>query len=512
MTTPIVRLILGDQLNENHTWFSSPRNDVTYALMEILPETTYVTHHIQKLCAFFAAMRAFADGLRSRGHRVVYIPLDDPENHQSFKGNVEKLIADSCFKRFEYLLPDEMRLDRELARMAKTLPIPSQVHDTEHFLTNRDSVARFFEGKKLFLMESFYRSVRKEFGFLMEGNKPLGGKWNYDILNRARYDEAVPIPEPVVFENDVTGIVKMIDAKKVSHFGEIVPERLIWPISREQALAVLDTFLREGLPHFGTYEDAMTVRSWSLFHSRLSFALNTKMLSPQEIINAAIEAWEERKDDIEIQQIEGFVRQICGWREYMRGMYWKLMPEFAAMNFFDQSAPLPHYYWDGETKMACLRHVLSQSLTQAYAHHIQRLMVAGNFALLSGIDPDEVDRWYLGVYIDAVEWVEKPNTRGMSQFADGGIIATKPYVSSARYIHSMSDYCDACHYDWQRRHGENACPFNSLYWEFLERHRGLLASNPRMGLVYHSLDRMDKQEVAAIMRQAEYFRSHLETL
>jgi len=507
-----LRLILGDQLNENHSWFSSCRDDVTYLLMEILPEATCVTHHIQKLCAFLGAMRAFADRLRSRGHRVIYLSLDDPGNRQSFGGNIESLIGRSGFQRFEYLLPDEYRLDAGLAAVAARLPVPVQVHDTEHFLAGRSGVARFFEGKKRYLMESFYRSMRKEFGFLMDGHRPLGGKWNYDTLNRARYDDAVPIPTPLIFRNDLSPIMIMIDEAKVPHFGAVEPEGLIWPLSRDQALQVLGAFLRDGLPHFGTYEDAMTVRSWSLFHSRLSFALNTKMLTPREVIDAAIGAWAQRKEEIEIRQIEGFVRQICGWREYMRGMYWMLMPEFARMNFFDHSLPLPHYYWDGDTHMACMHHVLAQSLTHAYAHHIQRLMVAGNFALLAGIDPDEVDRWYLGVYIDAVEWVEKPNTRGMSQFADGGIIASKPYVSSARYIHSMSDYCEACSYDWLRRQGERACPFNSLYWDFLARHRRLLAANPRMGLVYRTLDRMDRHELRAVLHQAGYYRSRLERL
>ena len=284
------------------------------------------------------------------------------------------------------------------------------------------------------------------------------------------------------------------------------------PITRRQSLALLKHFLNYGLPCFGTYQDAMTVDSWSLFHSRLSFALNAKLLDPLEVIRAALQRWEEERGHISIAQIEGFVRQILGWREYMRGIYWALMPEFESMNFFGHTARLPGWYWSGETRMHCLAQAVGQSLDYAYAHHIQRLMITGNFALLAGVAPDEVNAWYLGVYVDALEWVEMPNTRGMSQFAEGGLIATKPYVSSANYIHKMSDYCSGCFYDHKRRHGGKACPFNSLYWHFLERHRNLLSKNPRMGTMYRVLDKMEKDERRRVLSQGDEYLCSLDGL
>ena len=488
-----LRLILGDQLNEQHSWFQRPERHVSYIMMEVRQETDYVKHHIQKVAAFFAAMRAFADRLSTRGHRVLYLRLDDPENRQSFEDNLRRVIREHGFTGFEYLRPDEYRLDRQLEQVAERLNLPWSVSGTEHFLTHREDVAAQFAGEKRYLMESFYRRMRKTFDILIENGKPVGGKWNYDVKNRKPYDGKVPIPAPEVFGNDVSDIVEIIEAAGVTTFGNIQPEQFIWPIDRTQSQALLMTFLEQGLPHFGTYQDAMISQSWSLFHSRLSFSLNTKMLRPLEVIRGALAEW-ERRDEIDIQQVEGFIRQILGWREYMRGVYWDMMPNFADMNFFNHNAPLPAFYWTGDTHMACLKAAIDQSLDHAYAHHIQRLMVTGNFALLAGVHPDAVDKWYLGIYIDAIEWVEKPNTRGMSQFADGGRIATKPYVSSARYIHSMSDYCRHCHYRHKEKLGDRACPFNSLYWDFFARHRDRLDSNPRIGMMYRTWDRMKDKE------------------
>ncbi len=505
----ILRLILGDQLNSAHSWFSKSDDRVTYVIMEIRQETDYVRHHVQKVAAFFAAMRAFAADLTRKGHHVVYLRLDDPQNRQTIAGNITHLIQASGFGRFEYLLPDEYRLDRQLKDLAKSLPVSAASADSEHFLTARDELRNMFAGKKRFLMESFYRRMRQRFDVLMDGRKPAGGAWNFDTENRRPYDDRVPIPTPLVFRNDVSGIVDTIRRSNVKTFGAIEPEHLVWPIDRPQALKLLDAFIVDGLPHFGTYQDAMTLKSWSLFHCRLSFALNTKMLHPMEVVEAAVTAWQRDPRRVVIHQVEGFVRQILGWREYMRGVYWALMPEFAEMNFLGHDLPLPEFYWTSETRMRCMVAAIGQSLTHAYAHHIQRLMVTGNFALLAGVHPDEVDAWYLGIYIDAIEWVEMPNTRAMSQFADGGIVATKPYVSSANYIAKMSDYCDACTYDPKKRHGEGACPFNSLYWDFYARHRSKLASNPRIGMMYRIWDRMAAVERKHLRRQAEVYRKDL---
>jgi deoxyribodipyrimidine photolyase-related protein len=507
-----LRLILGDQLNENHSWFKTVDRDATYILMEVRQETDYAEHHIQKVAAFFAAMRAFADKLRRNGHRVVYLTLGDRANRQTIAGNVTARIKKDRFSRFEYLLPDEYRLDLQLQDLAEDLPVPVSAVDTEHFLTARNELKALFDGKKRFLMESFYRRMRQRHDILMDSGKPAGGRWNYDQKNRQAYDGRIPIPPPVLFDNDVSGICRTIRRSGAETFGHITPRRLIWPINRDQCRKLLSAFLAHGLPAFGTYQDAMTVDNWHLFHSRLSFALNTKMLAPLEVIQAAVKAWEEEKSGIEIQQVEGFVRQLLGWREFMRGVYWALMPGLDTMNYFDHSAALPDYYWTGETRMACMRSAIGQSLEHAYAHHIQRLMVTGNFALLAGVDPAAVDQWYLGVYIDAVQWVELPNTRAMSQFADGGIVATKPYISSARYIRNMSDYCAACEYDWQKRHGQGACPFNSLYWAFFERHRRRLGKNPRVAVMYRTWDRFAEKEKKQVLKQADTYRKKLGAL
>jgi deoxyribodipyrimidine photolyase-related protein len=507
-----LRLILGDQLNENHPWFKHPDKDVTYVLMEIRQETDYVKHHIQKVAAFFAAMRNFAASLKASGHRVVYIRLDDSQNAQTIEGNLSRFVKAKKFDQFEYLLPDEYRLDRQLAQIVRQLPIAARVADTEHFLTERLELKEFFAGKKRYLMESFYRWMRKRYEILMDQGKPLGGQWNYDQKNRKAYDQKLPVPQPLLFDNDVSDIVKTIREKKVTTLGEIQPAKLIWPTSRNQSLALLKNFVDDFMPAFGTYQDAMTGANWYLFHSRLSFAMNTKMLHPLEVIEAAIRGWEKKPSKINIQQIEGFVRQILGWREYMRGIYWTLMPDLAGLNYFDHQVALPDFYWTGETRMNCLRAAIGQSLKHAYAHHIQRLMVTGNFALLAGVHPDAVDEWYLGIYIDAIQWVELPNTRAMSQFADGGRVATKPYISTAKYIHSMSDYCDTCQYAWNRRHGDMACPFNSLYWDFFNRHRQRLQKNFRVGMMYRAWDRMDSREKKQVLKQASAYRKNINRL
>ncbi|MBS3810069.1 MAG: cryptochrome/photolyase family protein, partial [Desulfobacterales bacterium] len=400
----------------------------------------------------------------------------------------------------------------QIQKITSNLHIRVHSYDTEHFYTPRNAVYHFFKTKKQYLMESFYRFMRKKHHVLMDNQKPEGGKWNFDAANRQPYDKKTPIPSPRLFENDVSDIREMIDRHKISYFGELNENKLIWPVNRSQALDLMSYFVHNCLPWFGTYQDAMTVNSGSLFHSRLSFALNTKMLSPVEVINAVLTHWENHPDRLGIAQVEGFVRQILGWREYMRGIYWVLMPQFEKMNFFSHAEKLPHYFWDADTEMNCMHMAIKQSLQTAYAHHIQRLMVTGNFALLAGIAPDDVDAWYLGVYIDAMEWVEKPNTRGMSQYADGGLIATKPYVSSANYINKMSDYCQHCKYQYKKQHGEGACPYNSLFWDFHHRHRPLLEKNPRVGMMYRTWDKKPDMEKEKILAQAAIYKKNLESL
>lgn len=497
-----LRLILGDQLNAGHSWFSEVSHEVTYLMAEMRQETDYARHHIQKVLAFFASMRGFAAGLEARGHRVRYFRLGDPDNPQRLQELVALALAETGADRFEYQLPDEYRLDRQLQELCQGLPVTTGVADTEHFFTHRGELADHFKGKKQLLMESFYRMMRRKHGVLMQGDQPEGGQWNFDRENRRSWSGSPPVPPLPETTQDLSGLEREIRHAGVQTIGRVNAAAFPWPTSREAALALLAHFCRHLLPYFGAYQDAMHPEEPFLFHSRLSFALNSKILSPAEVVRAVESEYRRRPGDIGLSQAEGFIRQVLGWREYMRGVYWKAMPAYASLNHLENHRPLPAFYWTGETHMNCLRHAIGQSLDHAYAHHIQRLMVTGNFALLAGVHPDQVDAWYLGIYIDALEWVEITNTRGMSQYADGGLLSTKPYISSANYIKKMGNYCQGCRYDPGQTLGETACPFNALYWHFLEEKRPWLASNPRMGMMYNLLGKKDAGLREAISRRA----------
>ncbi|MGL5890520.1 MAG: cryptochrome/photolyase family protein [Bacteroidia bacterium] len=507
-----LRFILGDQLNENHSWFKTADDNVAYVMMEMRQETDYTTHHIQKVIAFFAAMRAFAEKMQKRGHQFIYIKINDAENKQLLSENLNQLISSLNIQCFEYLLPDEYRLDKQLEDFCINLKTVTKACDSEHFITTRFELRNHFAGKKLYLMESFYRMIRKKTGYLMENGQPLTGQWNYDHDNRNGYTNGVKKVEPFLFAHNHTLLYNEILAAGIKTMGEVNAGSFEWPVNREESLQLLDFFCAQLLPQFGMWQDMMSTSNRTLYHSRISFALNVKLISPAEVCERAIAEWEKRPDEISIAQTEGFVRQIIGWREYMRGIYWDKMPEFSALNYFGHTSPLPAWYWSGETKMNCLKHSIRQSLETAYAHHIQRLMITGNFALLAGVHPDELDQWYLGIYIDAIEWVEITNTRGMSQFADGGIVGSKPYVSSANYIDKMSNYCKSCAYDRKKKYGQLACPFNSLYWHFYDRNRSLLEKNPRIGMMYRTWDKMQPAEKQKILEQADLYLTQTNNL
>ncbi len=508
----IFRLILGDQLNSLHSWYTHVRPEIIYIMMEIEPETSYVVHHIQKVTGFFAAMRQFSDMLQKKGHEVHYIRYDDPANKHSFEENIIHLIESHSVSLFEYQEPDEYRLDAQFKKFCRKLSIPSQMYTSEHFYTGRYELRDFFSDNKKPIMENFYRNMRQKHQVLMDNEKPVGNKWNFDKSNRKRLDKNISIPEPLKFKHDVTEIHQMILKAGIQTIGAIDPVNFPWPLNRKEALGMLDDFLKKYLSRFGTFQDAMDTNYPFVFHSRISFALNTKMISPREVVELAVKHWSQKSDEISIAQIEGFVRQILGWREYMRGIYWRNMPEFAKMNYFEHSQKLPEFYWTAKTKMNCMSHAIRQSLELSYAHHIQRLMLTGNFGLLTGVHPDEMDKWYLGIYIDALEWVEITNTRGMSQFADGGIVGTKPYVSSANYINKMSNYCKDCHYDMKKRYGDKACPFNSLYWRFYIKHEHLLRDNIRAAMVYNLIKKMDPEERLKIKKQADKYLDEIDIL
>ena len=487
----LLRLILSDQLNLTHSWYRTNDPDVLYLMMETRQELESVLVHRQKQLSIIANMRSFADFLRDKKFNLLYIFLDDPENEQQLVWNLLKIISEKNIHAFEYQEVDEYYIHAEIEKFAGSLDIPVKSVSSEHFFTEKDELGKFFAGKKSFLMEHFYRHMRKKHKILVDDkNEPLGKKWNYDVENRKAFPGDRPVPEPYIFDHDLTEINDMLDRMGIQSMGNVDPKHYIWPVGKLETLDLLNHFITNLLPEFGSYQDAMSSKGWALFHSRLSFALNRKILSPREVIDAALFAYNQPDSHISLPQIEGYIRQILGWREYMRGVYWNQMPEYATKNHFFADRGLPSFYWTGNTDMNCLSHVIRQSLDYSWAHHIQRLMVPGNFAMLIGADPDQVDAWFLGMYHDAVQWVEMPNCRGMSQFADGGIVGTKPYAASANYINKMSDYCKQCKYEKDKKTGENACPFNALYWHFYHRNRKRLAWYPRLNQIYATWDRM----------------------
>ncbi|HAS19722.1 MAG TPA: cryptochrome/photolyase family protein [Flavobacteriaceae bacterium] len=498
-----LKLILGDQLNLQHPWYEQVDEKVVFVLMEMRQETDYVPHHIQKVVAFFGAMRNFNEALLSRGHRTHYLTLNDKENTQRLEGNLSLLLAHYSADKFSYQEPDEYRLDLQLKDFCNTLSIPFSMEDSCHFMTSRTELATFFEGKKQFILEFFYRYMRRKYNLLMRFDQPEGGQWNFDKNNRNKWKGTPPIPPAYLPDGkNLMALKEAIEKAGVKTIGSLNEEEFRYPLSREEALKQLDYFCTHLLVHFGDYQDALHTDEVNLFHSRISFALNVKMIHPLEVVETVIAYYRKNQKEIALSQVEGFVRQILGWREYMRGIYWKEMPEYAKTNVLENTNPLPSFYWTGKTKMNCLHQSITNSLEHAYAHHIQRLMITGNFALLAQIHPDAVDEWYLGIYADAIQWVQITNTRGMSQWADGGIVATKPYVSAAAYIHKMSNYCDRCTYDKKKRVGEDACPFNSLYWNFLDDKKQYFAKNNRMAMMLRLLEKIQVDDLVQIKERA----------
>lgn len=503
-----LRVVLGDQLNASHSWYKTVDSEVLYVMAELRQELQYVRHHQQKILAYFAAMRAFAKALEQAGHRVQYWTLDDAAEFATLTEWLAAVVHQHKAEHLCYQSPDEYRLSEQMAALPQHLSCSVSEVDSEHFLTPRDAWQKYPNSR----LEFFYRALRKQYGVLLDAEgQPEGGRWNFDAENRKRLPKTQDWPEPLGFGNDVRALKVLLNKHQIAHLGH-APDTLLWPINRQQSRQLLVFFLSQCLPNFGRYQDALTHRDWSLYHSRLSFALNTKMLHPLEVIQAAEHYWREHQDDITVAQVEGFVRQILGWREYVRAIYWEHMPEYSNRNALQAVRPLPQWYWTGKTQMKCLSHAVEQSLEFAYAHHIQRLMVTGNFALIAGLDPNAVDAWYLGIYIDAIEWVEMPNTRGMSLFADGGVIASKPYAASGQYIQRMGDYCSGCIYDVKRNSGEGSCPLNSLYWDFVVRHQDRFEGNMRMKLVYANWAKKTAEDQANIRATAAAYLTQLDTL
>ena len=501
-----IRLVLGDQLTRGVSSLADmPSGDLSQIVLmvEVQAEATYVPHHRQKVAFILSAMRHFADALRAEGVIVDYVRLDDPGNTGTFTGEVARAIARHRATQLVVTEAGEWRVRHMIESWAGLLGIPVEVREDDRFIASHARFNQWASGRKTYRMEFFYREMRRESCILMDGAEPVGGQWNLDAENRRALPPRLPVPARPRPAPDATtlAVIDLVATRFPDGFGDL--ESFGWAVTRDGALAILDEFLRSCLPSFGDYQDAMRHGAPFLFHSTISPYLNVGLLLPREVCEAA-EA-EYRAGRAPLNAVEGFVRQVLGWREYVRGMYWHVGPEYHATNALGATRPLPAFYWTAETPMRCLADTVTQTRRYAYAHHIQRLMVTGNFAMLAGVRPEEVEAWYLAVFADAFEWVELPNTHGMATWADGGIIASKPYAASGAYIDRMSDYCGGCRYDVKTKTGPTACPFNYLYWAFLIRNEAVLKGNPRMAMPYRTLGTWDADRRAAVVREADTF-------
>ena len=497
-----LRLVLGDQLSHN----LSALADIDLAhdivlMMEVLQECTYVLHHKQKIVLVLSAMRHFAAELRQKGVRVDYIRLDDPENGGDFTKEIGRALVRHKITHIIVTEPGEWRVQEMVQAWSNLFKIKIEIRTDNRFFATHEYFSNWTKGRKHWRMEHFYHEIRREHQLLMDGDKPVGGSWNFDSENRKRLPTGMTPPSrkrftPDSITRDVMTLVTKIFPK---NFGTM--DSFSWPVTRPQALEALNDFIENSLPFFGDYQDAMKTQTPFLYHSLLAPALNLGLLSPREVCEVAENAW--RNNNAPLNAVEGFVRQIVGWREYVRGVYWSLMPTYADVNALSASRPLPEFFWTGKTDMHCLEETIASTIHHAYSHHIQRLMLTGNFALLAGVAPREIERWYLAVYADAFEWVEMPNTLGMAVFADGGRMASKPYAASGAYIDRMSDYCKACAYDVKQKNGDGACPFNRLYWAFLIRNKSRLSDNARMAIPYRTIAAWGTKRQKEILDDAE---------
>jgi len=503
-------LIFGDQLHLDHAVLESldPERD-RLVMAELHEEVSYVPHHAKKIALIFAAMRHFADELRAAGWSLDYHHFDPDSPVRTFTELVDRACDRARIEEVVVSWPGEWRVLAEVRAWEKALNVPVTVLPDQRFLSTLEEFENWAAGRKQLRMEFFYRQMRRRTGLLMEQDQPAGGSWNFDAANRKRWKGEPPAAQPMRFTPDpiTEEVLELVDGQ-LGAFG--VLDGFDFPVTREQARRGLAHFIRTGLPWFGDFQDALPDDEDYLFHSRLSSSLNLGLLSPLEVCEAAEQAWRDGKAPL--NAVEGFIRQIIGWREFVRGLYWLKMPEYAELNELDNQQPLPSWYWTGKTRMRCLAQAIDATRRNAYAHHIQRLMVTGNFALLLGVVPKAICEWYLAVYADAYDWVELPNTLGMVMHADGGLLASKPYAASGKYIQRMGDHCKHCEYKVADTTGDSACPFNALYWDFLVRHRDRFESNPRMKMMYRNVDRMDPDRLADVRARADLVRSEIERL
>lgn len=496
--------VFGDQLSLNISSLrGQDKRRTVVLLVEIHQEALYVKHHKAKLVYIFSAMRHHAELLRSEGWDVDYVTLDDPENSGSFTGELARAIERHSPHQICATEAGEWRVKEMLDSWQDRFDVPVTLRSDDRFLASHSEFEAWAKGRKQLRMEFFYRDMRRKSGLLMDGNEPVGGQWNFDIENRKRANRDNTIPRPLHFPPDkiTREVMELVETYFGDHIGST--KSFGFAVTRGDALNQQAHFLNHALAHFGDYQDAMLSDEPFLWHSILSPYINSGLIDPIELCKQVERCY--RNGNVPINAAEGFIRQIIGWREYVRGIYWMAGPDYVRRNELGATRSLPDFYWTGQTDMHCLSQAIGQTLEHAYAHHIQRLMITGNFALLIGANPQEVHEWYLAVYADAYEWVELPNTLGMSQFADGGMLASKPYAASGAYINRMSDYCRACRYEVKSKTGPDACPFNALYWDFIDRNEEKLRCNPRMAMPYKNWDRMSPEDQSALRRQARKF-------
>ena len=497
-------LVLGDQLSHELSSLRNLKPDDVVVMMEVRSETDKIHHHRRKIVFLFSAMRHFEVSLRKKC-KTEYIKLTDRKNEHDFIKNLDWLTKKHHPDEIVMTEPSEYHLLQFFEQSLPDLGVPYSILNDDRFFISKEEFTEFAQSSKNLLMENFYRWMRKKTGYLMEGAKPKGGKWNFDHSNRSKYDGKTPFPIRKEHKPDAVTkeVIELVQDFFPSRFGSV--ENFSTAVSREQALEDLEFFANSCLMHFGKYQDAMISEEAFGFHSRLSHLINCGLLSPKEVCERIL----EEIDNAPIESIEGFIRQIIGWREYIRGVYWLNMPNYLNENFFGSTRHLPEFYWTGKCKMNCLSKVISSTEKHAYSHHIQRLMITGNFAMLCGIDPNEVHEWYLAVYDDAYEWVELPNTYGMALYADGGKMSTKPYAAGGNYINKMSDFCKSCHYKVSQKTGSDACPFNYLYWYFLDKNKDVLENNRRLFMPYRTLSTKSEDDLIEIRKNAESFLNSL---
>ncbi len=491
-------IIPGDQLSAQAEVLTNldPSRDAIL-MMEVDRESTHVPSHKQRTVLFLSAMRHFAKDLARRGHRVIYVRLEDPDNTHSFGGEIDRAVHKLKPERILCTHPGEWRVKNLIEETTKAAGVPLEMRPDRHFLVDLEDFDAWMAGRRRPLLEQFYREQRRRLNVLLEKDgRPTGGVWNFDKENRQAFRRAPKVARPYSPRPDgiTKTVIRIVEERFPDHPGSLQSFR--WPVTRTQALRALDDFTENRLVEFGTYQDAMWADEPFLYHSLLSAPLNLKLLDPRECIGKALAAFETGRAPL--NSVEGFLRQIIGWREFIRGIYWHEGPAYALRNGLDEHGTLPEFYWTGQTDMVCMRQAISQVLALGYGHHIQRLMVTGNFALIAGVDPRLISDWYLAMYVDAVDWVTLPNTLGMVMHADGGVVGTKPYAASGRYIERQSNYCRNCPFDPSRRVGVAACPFTTFYWDFLIRKRQRFRGNRRMSMVLQHVDRMTAEERAAV--------------